>query len=801
MLDYDDLILKTRALLRDPSVAQWVLFKLDGGLDHLLVDEAQDTSPDQWDVIRMLTEEFFAGEGRRDVPGTVFAVGDAKQSIYGFQRADPAAFAAMRAHFADKAGAARQRMEAVDLNVSFRSAAALLAAVDGVFAEAPARDGLMLEGHDLVHDSLRVGQAGRVEVWPPADPAEVEPPAPWAVPVAGDAAAAAEAPPRARLAWLLAAKISRWTRDPGGADDPESRLDSKDRRLEPGDIMVLVRRRNPFVEELVRALKQRGVPVAGVDRMVLSDQLAVMDLVALGRSLLLPEDDLTLASVLKGPLVGLTEERLFDLAYGRDGSLWAELKRRAAEGPDFEEAHAFLSRLQARADFVRPYELYGELLGAGGGREKLLARLGPDANDPIEEFLSLALAYEREHVPGLEGFLHWLEAGRQEIKRDLEHGADAVRIMTVHGAKGLQAPVVFLPDTLQTPPAERGLLWLDGAQADGALALWPLRQSYDGAAARQARDEARRKRQEEYRRLLYVAMTRAEDRLYVCGWNTRKAAPEDCWYNLISAAMPSIAGAESVDYDFTALVEGGWRGAGWRLLHPQGAAPEARAEAVTRVTETPLPPWALTPAPAEVAPPQPLLPSRLPADEPPAGSPLGAAGAQRFARGVLIHRLLQSLPDLPADRRRSAAQRFLGRPVHGLEPAACAAIADEVLAVIESADFAPLFGPGSRAEVPIVGAIPRRGGGPGDSAPEVVSGQVDRLLVTPEKVLIVDFKTHRAAPRDEADVPVMYLKQMALYRAVAQEIFPERQVSCLLLWTEAARLMHLSDAILERHTP
>ncbi len=786
-LDYDDLILETRDLLARPGVAAWVLYKLDGGLDHILIDEAQDTNPEQWEVVEALSAEFFAGQGARDRPRTIFAVGDAKQSIFGFQRAAPAAFAAMRDHFAERARAARQRWDRVELEVSFRSTAAVLEAVDRVFAESDAQVGVLFGESRVSHDPVRVGQAGLVELWPPASPAAADEPEAWAPPEARSGAL----PPRALLARLIARKIWHWTVARDGVDDPQSRLDSKGRRLRAGDFLVLVRRRNAFVEELVRELKQREVPVAGVDRMVLTDQLAVMDLVALGRSLLLPDDDLTLATVLKGPLIGLDEDQLFALAHGRKGSLWRELRRRRGEDPAFQAAHTALAALRARADYVRPYEIYGELLGAGGGRRRLLGRLGPEAGDPIEEFLSLALSFEREQVPSLEGFLHWLEAGAQTVKRDMEHGGDAVRIMTVHGAKGLQAPVVIMPDTLQAPQAPRGLFWL--ADHDG-LALWPIRKAYDGPAATAARAAAAEAQAEEYRRLLYVAMTRAEDRLYVCGWNTRQKAPENCWYHMVKRAL--VGTAEPTAFDFTGEIGGGWQGPGLRFATVQATAPEQAEEALPEdLGSAPLPPWAeRVPAP-EPAPPKPLAPSRPSGLEPAVRSPLGADDGLRFRRGLIVHRLLQSLPDLPPDRRRAAAERFLASSVHGLDGEQQAELLAETLAVLAQPDFAPLFGPGSRAEVPVVGTIEGRQG------TEIVSGQIDRLVVTDQAVLVIDYKTNRPAPASETQVAPLYLRQMALYRAVLQGIYPDRPVRSLLLWTEGPRIMQLSDALLEDHAP
>ncbi|MBM3571490.1 MAG: double-strand break repair helicase AddA, partial [Alphaproteobacteria bacterium] len=533
LLDYDDLVLAARDLLHRPGVAPWVLYKLDGGIDHILVDEAQDTNPEQWQIVEALAAEFFAGAGAEsDRPErTVFAVGDAKQSIFSFQGADPAAFERMRRDFSQRIPAAGASWREVPLDVSFRSADAVLRAVDAVFARHPARDGVAIGDQTIHHETFRAGQAGLVELWPPALPPERGDIQPWQPPVAISTAEA----PRARVARLVALQIHRWI-------STGERLESKGRAIRAGDIMILVRRRGSFVGEVVRALKNLGIPVAGVDRMVLTQQLAIMDLVALGQFLLLPEDDLNLATVLKGPLIGLSEERLFELAHGRGGRLWLALRQRAHENADFAHAFDQLSALLARADLMPPYELFARVLGEGRGRAKILSRLGPDAADPLDEFLNAALLHQRQHPPSLQGFLHWLGAAAEEIKRDLEQGArDEVRVMTVHGAKGLQAPIVILPDTIQKPERLPRLLWPPSKPGATDIVLWPPRTEHDEAVASAARALARDKRDREYRRLLYVAMTRAEDRLYVCGWANRKAASADCWYKLIQEGLDGIA--------------------------------------------------------------------------------------------------------------------------------------------------------------------------------------------------------------------------------------------------------------------
>ena len=785
LLDYDDLVLKALDLLGRPGVAPWVLFKLDGGLDHILIDEAQDTNPEQWDIVAALAAEFFAGEGAADGTRTVFAVGDAKQSIYSFQRADPRDFSRMRHHFETQINAARRGWTVVPLEISFRAAEPLLAAVDAVFRQHAAADGVALDGGPIRHFAARAGQAGIVELWPPVLP---EPEAPLG-PAGASTPPARPAEAQTRLARAIAATIARWLAT-------GERLEPRGRPLRAGDVMVLVRRRNEFVRELLRALKERDVPVAGADRLMLPQEMAVRDLVALGRFLLLPEDDLTLATVLKGPLFGLSEDELFRLAHGRgQESLWSRLRHRAGEDLLPAAAAGRLRELLARADFVPPFELYAEILGAGGGRRAMLEHLGPEAADPIDEFLALALAYEREHVPSLQGFLQWLIAGDIEVKRDFgEHQRDEVRILTVHGAKGLEAPVVFLPDTMQLPDPRTPILWSEAAK----LPLWRPRGDLVAPFYLAERDAMRRRQLQEYRRLLYVALTRAQDRLYVCGWQTKRPTREAAnWHALCQAGWGGVATPFAFDTRPLLGERDGWQGQGLRLAAAQ-TAPPSRDQMPEPVRHSgALPAWVLAPPPPEPSPPRPLLPSRPSGPEPATLSPLAVAGRDRFKRGLIVHRLLQSLPELPAADREAAARRFLALPLHALAADEQAEIRAETMAVLGDPAFAALWGPQAQAEVPVVGLIP--GSSPGSE--HAVSGQIDRLLVAADHVLIVDFKTVRPPPAAAEAVPPLYLQQLATYRAALARIYPNRRVDCAILWTAAPLLMPIAAGLLDRHLP
>jgi ATP-dependent helicase/nuclease subunit A len=753
VLDYDDLIVETRDLLARRRAAQWVLYKLDGGIDHVLIDEAQDTSPEQWEIVRKLTEEFFSGLGReRSQIRTIFAVGDEKQSIFSFQGADPSQFGINRRHFAEVIAGAEQQLYEVPLITSRRSAPEILGFVDRVFESEAARAGLTYSGAEIVHRAHRETAKGGIEFWPALKPEEEEE-ADYYAPVD----VVQKESPVARLAALVAERIDGWLKN--GAQLP-----GHDRPIAPRDIMILLPRREPFGGEVIRQLKLRRVPVAGADRVRLTEQIAVMDLIALGRFVLQREDDLNLAALLRSPLCGLSEDELFSLAHGRKGDLWSAL---AARRGDFAAAHGFLSTLLERADYAPPFEFYSHALTTLGGKEKLLARLGMESADAIEEFVTLTLAHERSHSPSLEGFLDWVERGGVEIKRDMEHGRDEVRVMTVHGAKGLEADIVILPDTtaLPEPPSRKGHLLYDEDKV-----LFPLADDEAPLMVKQAKARAEAETLREHRRLLYVALTRARDRLYVCGFENKKGVKEGSWYELARAA------AESLGVKVT-------QGDG-EIISYGATGEEKGIAAMAMRKQHALPDWIAKPAPIEPALPRLIRPSDAVGVAPPAFSPLGAG---RFRRGLVVHALLARLPEIAPERRRAVALAFV--EASGLKQPE--ALVDETLAVLDDPAFAAVFAPGSQAEAGLVAELPELGMG------ARVNGRIDRLAVSAESVLILDYKTNRPPPACEADVPAVYLAQMALYRAAAAKVFSGRRIVCGLVFTDGPRLLQLSDVVLD----
>ncbi|MCY4590116.1 MAG: double-strand break repair helicase AddA [Alphaproteobacteria bacterium] len=771
-VDFHDLVLATLELLSRPGVAPWVLYRLDGGIDHVLVDEAQDTSREQWQIIERLTDEFFTVEeadgGQSDTVRTVFAVGDVKQSIFGFQGAEPERFLEARNGYRDRITGAGARWASVPLDISFRSTAPVLSAVDATFAVESAGDGVRERDPGdallpLQHRAWRSSQGGSVDWWEATGEQGQETGSrEWTLPVSRQVA------PRSVV--LLAHEIAQRIRD--WLDNGEI-LESRGRPIRPGDIMVLLRSRRPLAPVLTGALKQLGIAVAGVDRMMLSDQMAVKDLVALGQFLLLPADDLTLATVLKGPFAGFSEDELYDLCHARQRrTLWAELNARCVENPAWAAACRLLHSCLERAGNMPPHEFYGALL-AEGGRQALLERLGPEAADPVDEFLAQALAYGRSHVPSLQGFLDMIASDDTELKRDLETSAGGeVRIMTVHGSKGLQAPVVFLPDTTRIPHQSPTLYWVPGP-GGVEVPVWSPKADCDTDLIAGERARAHRDRDREYRRLLYVAMTRAEDRLVVCGWQPARKIPDDSWHRMVETGMVQ-AGAKPTEL-------------GLRLDAAQAVGPDK--------PDRPEPdPVALGPLPDHLRRPPPgirvtrrVTPSRADGTT---TSPFGDGDTRRFRRGLLIHDLLQRLPSLPTERRTDAARVFLGRRAPDLD--GHDDLVRRVLEVLDAPEHALLFGPASRAEVPVTGTLETATGR------ATISGRIDRMVVTAHQVLVVDYKSNSRPPRSIEAVPAAYLYQMACYRRLLQDIHPGREVRCALLWTEIPELMDLPADLLDR---
>ncbi|WP_312166170.1 double-strand break repair helicase AddA [Phenylobacterium sp.] len=777
-LDFTDLIEKTRDLVASRPMAAWVLYKLDGGVDHILVDEAQDTAPEQWEIVRALTEEFFAGSGQpteRMLERNMFVVGDEKQSIYSFQGARPELLIQEFEFHRERATGAGFRFERVDLLTSWRSTPQVLRFVDAAFAPPELAAAILprVEAEVIEHRAVR-SDDGCVDLWPLEREEKGDVRDAWDAPLDEEGQASANKRLAEEIAAEIAALIARG----------DAVLDKETRRPRPataGDVLILVRRRKALFEEILRALKHRKIPVAGADRLALSEHIVFDDLLAVARFAQHPADELTLAALLRSPFCDLSDDSLYALAHlrGRE-NLAAVLRRRRAETPPWAAAADLVEWLVANRA-LRPFEFYARLLalrdeGGRSMRRRLMERLGAEAEDALDEFLAQVLAAEGRGVEDLESLAAALASLDITVKREMEAGRDEVRVMTAHGAKGLEAPIVFLPETTLGRTARGSPLMR--TQAGGFL--WSPSKGTDCAASLEAREWRARKDEEEAARLLYVALTRARDRLVLCGRVSATAKEENVkgWWGAVVAAFEHAdVGGEK------RIVTAGGREFLRFGPDPLALGP-ARAQSETTAA---LPAWAQVAPPAEAFA-RYASPSQLGEDATtPATSPLvRTEGLGRFRRGDLIHRLLQILPDLPPAEREAAAGRILSRE-RDLTAGQRAEMTAAAMGVLTDARFSEVFGPGSRAEVSVAGTA--RGLPPGLA----ISGRIDRLVVLQDRVLVADFKTNRPSPDRIEDADRAYLRQMAIYAAVLEDIFEGRRIEAALVWTDGPKLMAVPE--------
>lgn len=772
-VDFDDLIRKTVSLLNENRMADWIRCKLDQTTDHILVDEAQDTNVAQWRIVAALAADFFSGEGAKgDKVRTIFTVGDFKQAIFGFQGTSPEAFRAAELSFFHRSQQAEHIFRRLSLVQSFRSTPPVLDLVDAVVEELGS-DWLGLSEEAEPHESA-VSHPGEVVLWNPVSAvtladqdSEDEGEEDWLSDAVREHAA------------RLAAQIREWI-------EAGLMLESKGRPLRPGDIMILVRKRSDLARLIVARLYEEGVPVAGIDRLRLNAPLAVRDLLAALRFALQPEDNLNLANLLVSPLIGWSQEELLERARRDKGvGLWSHLRRTLGEADLLEPLYALLRK----ADFTTPYRYLEQILsGPLDGRRKLLRRLGEEARDPVEELLNAALVFEGEAHPSLQSFVDWFDRGDVEIVRDASASGDAVRVLTVHGAKGLQAPMVILADATVDPRMMGNMRGFDWEVEEGGtkIPVLPPRRAEKFGVIEETAQRAERAELEEHWRLLYVALTRAEEKLVVggsLGPRAKGMPPELSWYNMVSRAMDrlGVIAEESVRWGARRVYRG-------MQSYPPRAA-EAREDAAA-AAEPPMPPWLRQPAPVEAKPPRPLAPSAQEEDSVP-NPPPSAAMRAAAERGKWLHALYERLPAVPSSERRSAAERWLLGTQGVNDERVRTELVQSALSIIENPDFAELFSDDALAEAPIAAIV----------GEEVISGTVDRLFVSDDKISVVDFKTGRFVPDGPADVPRPHLRQMAAYAAALEVIFPGRVIEAALLYTSEPRMIALPPDLLHAHKP
>jgi ATP-dependent helicase/nuclease subunit A len=764
-LDFDDLVARLGDLLAKQSSA-WVRYKLDAGITHILVDESQDTNPEQWRVIETLTAEFFDGESAVERPRTVFGVGDEKQSIYSFQGADPRLFVATGQRFAAKAAAVSKPFAHVPLKTSFRTLPGILQAVDRVFDDQRRREAVLADREAVEHATARAEEGGTVTLWPPVAPMTDDfDPETWPT---GPVAALQSAP--RRLAERIAREIRGWI-------DNRRPLGSRGRAVRAEDILILVQSRSALFTELIRALSQAGIPTPGADRLPVTAHIAVLDLLALGDVLTNPADDLQLAALLRSPLFDITEDDLFAIAADRPERqrLWQALE--ASPLPAAREAFGRLSRWRVGLDLDRPFDFFAQVLYRDGGLRRFHGRLGGEVDDVLSEFMELALAHEQSASPSLQGFLAEMRAEDISIRRDLAEPGNGVRVMTVHGAKGLEAPIVILADAASKAGANQPVPVIVVEEEPGPVFIYApnkeahtpqtsiLRAQIDAAADR------------EYWRKLYVGMTRAEDELYITGYLTQRLPPES-WYEAVRKALePEAVRVESPDGDLEALV--------FPALPAEATALARTAEVESSegpIELPPLPPPEIVPVvrPSSAAA-APFVPERV--FETPAESLLTADESRRA--GIALHALLQHLDRVAVNEMEVVAEKAAATLLPDFAPEQRTGIARRALSIRRRPEFSALFGPASRAEVPF--RLPARQHG----RPVHLAGRIDRIVVETGRVLVVDYKSDALPPGNVSEVPASYLTQVGLYAYVASQLFPELVVEAGILWTTLESLMIL----------
>ena len=690
------------------------------------------------------------------------------------------------------------------MSMSFRSSQEILKLVDEVFyAQGGITEtfdaGTFPPGSDVGEHIAHRADPGLIEFWPAVQTPDAPEAEIASKPVPVDTPSGQSS--REQLARQIAVQIKSWLDSQETVCIRRKNKPSIKRPMQARDVLILVTKRGGFFDAVIRNLKEQNVPVAGADRLQLTASIAVQDLLSLAKFMLLPSDDLSLAEVLKSPLIGWSEEELFNVAAARKTSLWANIPK--------GETRDILSHLKSLAGKYAPYEFFARTLAyvpsAGGDSllQRFYTRLGHEIADGVEAFLAQSLSHQRQGAPSLTRFVADIESGDTVIKREMDAVQNEVRVMTVHGAKGLEAPVVILPDTTQVKTATKDFLYaLDGRgqESSGFIAVPPAGARPEIIKTYQLRKQALI--DQETMRLLYVALTRAETRLLICGFESRGKVEENSWHAKTQAALQAM-GAQSFDTEFG---EGLRYGGG---LEEYGADEEGPERFDKPLGD--LPNWARQHV-ATAKPHAPSLrflsPSALVGpDEEQASeglavrSPLWARGIEgktqkpnRFARGIHIHKLLQVLPELDVAKRRQVAKAYLQDQAE-VDMDAKTQIEQEVFAVLEHADFAPFFAKTdsgiSAAEVSLVGGA--------KELPDHIrfSGQIDRLCVVDGTVWILDYKSNRPPPKHEGDVAKVYIRQLAAYRALAREIFKDVPVRCGLLWTDGPRLMEISDTVLD----
>ena len=759
LLDFDDLINIAVNLLTTSAVADWVLYRLDGGIDHILVDEAQDTSPSQWKVIETLAQELTSGQGiKENRSRTVFVVGDQKQSIYSFQGADPGQFDRVRDRFSAKLEGAEKTLQVASLDYSFRSSQTILALVDKIYEDARGED----FGWGRKHLAFKSELPGRIDLWP-IIPKKLNPNlSKWEEPIE----LISDADHFVSLARSIAQEIKRMIDQ--DVQVPEQKTINQQpnfRSVRAGDFLILVQRRSEIFHEIIRACKDANLPIAGADRLRLAGELAIKDICNFLSFIDNADDDFSLAAILKSPLFGWNEKRLFELAHSREEmTLWQALRNDPIK---FAHELEVFEDLRSVADIVRPYELIERILILHNGRSLLIGRLGKEAEEGIDTLLTQAMDYESSEIPSLTGFLAWISDENIEVKRQFDSSVNQIRVMTVHGAKGLEAPIVILPETHDFKnEISDEILFTDD------LALKKFSSTERSDKTTEVYNSQKQKNSAERDRLLYVALTRAEVWLIVAAAGNVSDDGKS-WYKKVEKGLINLDAKSDL---FP-------HGHGLRYQHGEWLVGKCSGKHLKKASKIKLPQIFKenlgTPVKFEKF----INPSNL----------MGSKSIQRIDKvtegdgaklfGTIVHLLLEKLPKSNSNDWQNIVPNLLKwAEIYVSEETQIRAY-KQAENILKKPSFEFIFAPDVLAEVQFSTIVESVGGIP-------IVGVIDRLVLSQDSALIIDFKTNQEVPSSIDEVPMNSKKQMGAYAASMQKYF-QKNIELGIIWTHSAELMKI----------
>ena len=760
LLDFDDLINIAVNLLTTSAVADWVLYRLDGGIDHILVDEAQDTSPSQWKVIETLAQELTSGQGiKENRSRTVFVVGDQKQSIYSFQGADPGQFDRVRDSFSAKLEGAEKTLQIASLDYSFRSSQTILALVDKIYEDSRAEDFSWGRKHLAFKSEL----PGRIDLWP-IIPKKLNPNlSKWEEPIE----LISDADHFVSLARLIAKEIKRMI-DQDVQVPEQKTINQKPtfRSVRAGDFLILVQRRSEIFHEIIRACKDANLPIAGADRLRLAGELAIKDICNFLSFIDNADDDFSLAAILKSPLFGWNEKRLFELAHSREEmTLWQALRNDPIK---FAHELEVFEDLRSVSDLVRPYELIERILILHNGRSLLIGRLGKEAEEGIDTLLIQAMDYESSEIPSLTGFLAWISDENIEVKRQFDSSVNQIRVMTVHGAKGLEAPIVILPETHDFKnEISDEILFTDD------LAFKKFSSTERSNKTTEVYKSQKQKNSAERDRLLYVALTRSEVWLIVAAAGNVSDDGKS-WYKKVEKGLINLdAKSESFSH-----------GQGLRYQHGKWLVGKCSEKHLKKDAKIKLPQIFKenlgTPVKFEKF----INPSNL----------MGSKSIQRIDKvtegdgaklfGTIVHLLLEKLPKSNSNDWQNIVPNLLKWAEIYVSEETQTRAYKQAENILKNPSFEFIFAPDVLAEVQFSTIVESVGGIP-------IVGVIDRLVLSQDSALIIDFKTNQDVPSSIDEVPLGVLKQMGAYAASMQKVFPKKNIELGIIWTHSAELMKI----------